>query len=741
MTDSTWGSATWGTATWGDADEVIEPVPDAPLEWRNVLLEGTDASAWPRGIEAVIHFGAYGEFILNDRRRLARHGHGVVIDEITGLDGPDLQVDNQKSPDRDGEYPDIPSYGGRTITLRGYVTALNVDRMRHLYSRIMDGFDYVKRESPLWFRWLDWRDNFITTDSLLDYEYDDGSGTLTVAADGTGLQPTSTAMKSLHLHPTTADGSSPSRLTYGDGEAIVGFQAAAISGNQIGVEARRTAANMKLLVTFNHSGGSAAVLVYAIWPDETLLLDTIAVEPTLVVAGRTYFFKVRLENSEITFSIWDFFPPDRATLQAAPLFSGSHTLSGDAEDDFPGLASGQGWGLRWTPNSTADRIQVFDVGAIDKGDAVIFCRKATKIEGPETQEGLEFRRTFLLTLRASDSRMMSRKVSRVTIVPPEVLESTTYVESEVTNIGRSPASVIVRFNGPVINPRLEILNQGVIAVEYDIPEDEYIEVDTRRHTAVNQVRASRYSVVSDSTDWPELGPVTNVVRASSELYDDFDDAADESVLNGRVSSGETWTTLGDSPDFTANASGEMARSTETDTVAGRKALFGSEDFYDTNILMRYRFDPDEVETGFVDFGQGLIARYIDANNFLYVSHGERELFIGKAVAGVGSYMMIENVSSIVVTLAHRPYTWLRQRLVVGSDGYGYVVVYDDKFVPVVKCLFYDADLKIGGALEAGRVGIFDRNGDGPNTRLYDDFHKVVALASGSIDIDYRHSSR
>ncbi len=740
MTDSTWGSATWGTATWADEDEVIVPVPGAPLEWRAVLLEGTDSSAWPRGLEAVIHFGNYGETILNDKRQLQRHGNGVVVEEISGLDGPDLQVDNQKSPDRDGEFPDIPYYSGRTITIRGYATALTLDRMRHLYSRIMDGFDYVQREMPLWIRWLDWRDNFISSDSLLDYEYDSGSG-LTVASDGTGLAPTSTSMKSLRLYPTSADGSSPQRLTYGDGEAIIGFQAAVISGNQIGVEARRTASNNKLLVTFNHAGASASIRVYAVRSGGENLIGITPVDTSLLVAGKTYFLKVRFEGELITYSIWDFFPPDITTVDL-PLISGDHTLAGTNLTDFPGLPGGQGWGLRWTPNSTSDRIQVFDVGSINKGDAVVFCRKASKIEGPEIQEGMQYKRNFLLTLRASDSRMVSRKVSQKKIEPSGSPVSTTYEEDEIVNLGRSPASIIVRFNGPVLNPRLEIVSQGVISVDYNIPEGEYIEVDTRRDTVVNQVRASRYSSVSDATDWPQLGPVTNVIRASSEIYDDFEDAADGSTLNGRSSpSSVSWSTNGDSPDFTANAAGEMTRSSETDTVAGRKALFGSDVYADTNVLMRYRFDPDEVETGFVDFSQGLMARYIDANNFLYVSHGERDLFIAKAVAGVGSYMTIQNTGSITSTLPFRTYTWLQQRLVVGSDGYGYVVIYDDRLVPMLYCPFYDVDLKTGEALGEGRVGILDRNGDGPNTRLYDDFRVLVALASGSIDVFYRHSSR
>ncbi len=739
MTDSTWGSATWGTATWGDEDEVIVPVPDAPLEWRTVLLEGTDSSAWPRGLEAVIHFGAYGEFVLNDKRQLQRHGNGVIVEEISGLDGPDLQVDNQKSPDRDGEYPDIPSYGGRTITIRGYACALTLNRMRHLYSRIMDGFDYVQRESPLWLRWLDWRDNFVSLDSLLDYTQDAGAGTLTVAFDGTGLAPTSTVMKSLRLYPTSADGSSPSRLTYGDGEVIIGFQASVISGNQIGVEGRRSAPNDMLLVTFNHAGGSAEVNIYTVLAGGTTEIDSASVDPDLVVAGRTYFFRVRFEGAEITYEMWDFFPPDRVTINA-PLFSGSYTLTGSDLATFPGLSAGQGWGLRWTPNSTADRLQVFDVGALNKGDAVIFCRKATKIEGPEIQDGQWYKRNFLVTLRASDSRMVSRKVSKVTIEPSGSPASTTYEEAEVVNLGRSPAPVIVRFNGPVLNPRLEIVNQGVVAVEYDIPSGSYIEVDTRRDTVVNELRASRYRSVSDSTNWPELGPVTNVVRASSEFYDDFDDAADASVLNGRMSpSGETWITLGDSPDFVANEFGEMTRNADSDTSTGRRALFSSEDYFDTNITMRYRVNQTELS---IQFDQGLLARYINADNFLYVSHGERNLTIVKRLLGSESFLTIQNTGSISEMIAPRAYVWLRQRLVVGSDGYGYVVVYDDKLVPIIKCDFYDEDLKVGGALEAGRVGIFDRNSDGfPNTRLYEDFRAVVALDSGSIDIFYRHSAR
>ncbi len=495
---------------------------------REPFFRLSEPTSWPRGVECALDYDGY---VLNDRRRLDR----IVVESIGGLTGPDLAAEAEKNPDRDGETPYDATYGGWTITLRGYVEAGTLETMRSLYSYVLDAFDDVSEERALWFRWLDWRDFFVDSNALVDYVYDAGSGTLSIASDGSGLQPSSTAAKSIVLRPKTIDGSIISRYTYGDGEAIVRFRSTTLTGLVVGPVFRRTAATQMLKVSYSKA------------LDQLIVQKVVAGTPTTLKAApvpaltsdSSYWIRSRVEGAVVTFSLWSTYPPD---LGGTPIAEGSHELSSGDQAIFPASASGLDWGLHWTPAATTDRVEMIDVGAVNKGDAILMCRKATQVEGDETQVDDRFRRTFAVALRNSSARMTSRKPSVIVSYPTDFtltfpvdgsgltfpangsgLIFGGYLSDDVVNLGRSPARPVVRIYGPMTGPVL--FNPGddkMIGVDGSVAFGDYYEFDHDKHTVVDSSGASVYRNINDDTNWFELQPGTNsiIIGADSIVGDD-----------------------------------------------------------------------------------------------------------------------------------------------------------------------------------------------------------------------------
>lgn len=511
-------------ATLGPDSVASSAISTSVGRFREPLYQTPRPDSWPRGVESIIHYGDQAEWTMNDTRRV----DAIIVTGIGGLGGPDLSVTADEGADRDGESPNDPRYGGRTITLTGYVSAGNLEMMRHLVSYIETAFDDV-REQPLWLRWLDWRDTFQNSQAMIDYAYDEGPE-LIVATDGSGLYGVPFTASSIVVNPTGSRGEIPSRLTYGDGEATLAFAVSTSpAGCAMGVELRRASATYKIRVAYDYD--ASAIRVQTIAGGAPVTVASTFCSP--LAAGIYNYLVVRAEGSKISYSLWlDY--PDSST--ASPSVSGSYTLSGPEMISFPPLASGCGWGLRFQPNSADDRILLLDVGAINKGDAVINCRKAVPIEFTEEQATGQFRRSFMVTLRSSSSRMTSRKPTMVTIVPVASslifplggsglifpsdgsgLVFGAYLDTPLINLGRSPASMVVRMTGGMVNPVIiHPVTGKSLGVNGTITPGDFVEFNTERRTVVNSLGISVYGSITDETSWPELLPGSNILGFGSD---------------------------------------------------------------------------------------------------------------------------------------------------------------------------------------------------------------------------------
>lgn len=727
----------------------------------------TTPYSWPRGVESIVDYNN-GACILNDLRRPDR----IVVSSIGGLSGPDLQANAEKNPDRDGEQPLDTTYGGRTITLRGYIEAGNLDKLRSLYSYLLDGFDDVSTEKALWLRWMDWRDSFTDSLALVDYAYDAGSATLAIASDGTGLQPTTTANKALRISPTKADGTALTRFTYGDGEAIMKFRAGtSLTGLVAGLEFRRSSSLVKLRAIYEKA--TDTLRLYKINTSATQLST---VSTGTLAIGTDYWIRARAEGVVVTISIWTTYPPDTGTT--GQIATVSYTLTGGDITLYPSSTTGLDWGLYWTPNSTTDRIGLLDVGALNPGDGVIFCRKNVQIEGEETQTDFNWRKDFMITLRASDARMVSRKVTKTTLTPPGTPVNQLYYSTTLSNLGRSPADWIVRFNGVYFNPRIffpgssKVLglkaNVGLSDGTHEVDPiyGGWFELNTNNRTVIrDSLFPIAYEALSNESTWPQLLRGSNELRITSDKFEDFWDGTPASVLNTRVSSPSslgTWATSGSTTDFTiSNTIGwvdsmqSASRATVSDTGSGRFAVLGTTNYTDMEVRLMFRFTVLPTTAGTQRIA--ILARYTNTSNYMIVSFFRDAtgyyLKAYKIVAGVTTGL---TAGSQPMSPAPTVNTWYELSLTLRSNGrysMGWLDPTTDTFYNSLADSYGDIDtattwiasdstLATAGALATGNIGILDFNPTvTANTRYYGRIKVTSAINSGTIDITHRHSSR
>lgn len=83
----------------------------------------------------------------------------------------------------------------------------------------------------------------------------------------------------------------------------------------------------------------------------------------------------------------------------------------------------------------------------------------------------------------------------------------------ITNDGNFDAPVSIRIDGPVLNPRIENLTLGkTIELDIDVAVGDYLDIDPDARTVLLNGTASRYSSLTQASQWWLLEPGPNEVR-------------------------------------------------------------------------------------------------------------------------------------------------------------------------------------------------------------------------------------
>lgn len=96
------------------------------------ILLGTGKSA-PSGIDALV---SYNGIVMNNRNWL----DSIIITEIDGFADADIRDDREVNPQEHGETDFESWYGGRTITLKGFIRAFTLDKLRDIEQGIKIAF-------------------------------------------------------------------------------------------------------------------------------------------------------------------------------------------------------------------------------------------------------------------------------------------------------------------------------------------------------------------------------------------------------------------------------------------------------------------------------------------------------------------------------------------------------------------------------------------------------------------------
>lgn len=214
----------------------------------------------------------------------------------------------------------------------------------------------------------------------------------------------------------------------------------------------------------------------------------------------------------------------------------------------------------------------------------------------------------------------------------------------------------------------------------------------------------------------------------SNIYgrDDFTAIDAGAPLNARVApAGGTWATAGAATDFAAATTSktEMRATTGDGTGTGRRAVLGSTSYTDIKVEVDWYSSGTPQTSNEVS---GLLARYIDANNFVYA-------YVDK---GAGSLVALRaKVAGSDTILAQRDFTWLkdtwyRLRLAVYATGDAHFEVLTQADQPLISIPGSSTALATGGALATGKPGFFDTGLYGAGTRYYDRF---TAVKAGPLD--------
>lgn len=108
------------------------------------ILTGSPISTFaPYGLECTFE---YGGLTLNDR---SRGWSAFLVTGLTGLDDADIRDGRDVAPDRDGETALAAFYGGRSITIRGQVRALNMSELRQMQGQLRSAFASLLTERSL----------------------------------------------------------------------------------------------------------------------------------------------------------------------------------------------------------------------------------------------------------------------------------------------------------------------------------------------------------------------------------------------------------------------------------------------------------------------------------------------------------------------------------------------------------------------------------------------------------------
>lgn len=454
-----------------------------------------------RGVEARL---LYNGFLFNDRRR----SDVIRVDEINGLDDADFRDDRQENPDRHGETAFNAFYGGRTITLKGNILSGNLSMLHKMGVDLLGAFwDLTEKDLGLLF--LDYYEDFGTANVLTDFTVDTGAITLNTPLKNF---TTTVASSSIAFHNIRSYIDSFVGLKYTTGAGVA-------SGSQYAVLKRLDSTNYIYCGVSNPS----TLQINKLDANVATTLATVAL-PASLLANTNYYVRAFIIDNDVTVEHWTTPPTDTGQ----PNITLRHTLAAGNATKYGIGVQGRA-GFRTAPPDAAWSYTNFDLRSLNPGDPMVTCRKSGKMELVDNHDKINPKSPFLITLRSSDHRVLSRAPVKLNANPalaavifpgsalgiPFAANGTILFATDIVsavNMGTATSIPIIRISGTIVNPGIGNANNNqVIALNTTITSPDYYEIDIAKRTIVDSEGVSQYGKLANTYDWVELVPGINSI--------------------------------------------------------------------------------------------------------------------------------------------------------------------------------------------------------------------------------------
>lgn len=615
-----------------------------------------------------------------------------------------------------------------------------------------------------------------SSNTIANYSFDAGGGTLSVT--GGQLVPSSTAEKRLYYNPTG--------YSFADGQVTLKFvTGAATTGGPVGLILRRLDGSNFLIARYD-----AGTLTLRKWDGGTESAAFATSGAVTLAANTAYWLRFRANGNVLTVEHWTVAP----TLTGSPAVTVSYTLTGADATKFGTGVAGQA-GMRLVPNGTDWRYDDFTLDpnlargtdpivtvAIPNALGDVSGEARLIVSDPAAQSrryvewGVQSRWTNLANALLLDDGVLvtagfagtSGSLSGAyggTAITATLTSSAVAVcgLGNLANIGTfrvkarvrpSTSTIVARLSwkegdGPLRANTYQTMQQSATFIELDlglvtIPQKQ---LGTQRWTGQieaydpagpgSTLAVDHIVLVPAEEGYGKARGVYSYVPGVVTAYDYFTNTTAGAVLNARTApSGGTWATSGATTDFTFadgpdTGAETITRATTGDTGVGRFALLGTATPSDDELLVALRTPGTSGYTA----EQGLVARYVDANNYLsghLLFSSSPALVLNITSAGVAF------VSTYTVQTRLLTNSWYALRLVVYASGRAILSLLDTGLNEIASFSITNGSLASGGLFATGKHGVRDYAGTLPtgNARYYDNFQastpapEQIALYSG-----------
>lgn len=613
------------------------------------------------------------EYVINELLRLNHPGANISligqtatnsdddvfkITSVSGFEDADVRDSREALSGTDGETSLSSLAGGRTIVLEGYMESGSMLRIEDMRQALRESL-LPREEWPLRVhdRMNDWRDNFGNEDAMpldTDYTFDAGNISQLGMVDGK-LIATNNSNKRI-IAPQDIHAHSISTMVWKTPTSVTNFE--------LGHIARRVNANTQIIGYFSPT----VMRIYKrIGGTNTSLVNTaISLSPST-----EYYSRMWVRGNEIVLKLYSTY--SALIRDQVPIASLTHLLAGGDITTLGQSISGTS-GVWWTPATTTNaNIDSLDIEVLDR-DVEVMCLKSTMLQGVDQQTDMRVRRPFMVTIRASS---------------PDMLAVSTVRALKVTSVS------------PPLLAFEEFSNQGDHPAEIGLGSDNHFTDDSSfwgLYVGMSDSEVNNGKLVADLS--------TGVALLQSDKFNY------NGALVGNPGTSVGWTGAGDTEDFVGilgglPPDGLAKRSAVSDAAwpAGRWEIAGSTDYGDIAVSISGSGDPQTgADPSALEWG--VFARYNDTNNNLrcYITDPSANLvhlIVKKRVAGTDT-LLSDTIFSF------EAFQLIKLKLVVDGTGNWavYIATGANQF-NTVYAAGYDSQLKVGGALDEGKVGFFE----------------------------------